>query len=79
MAHGAASFIDNIWLNLAEPNINNFLIHTDIIEHFPRVSEFPKHSGSEQSPKHVFLKMFMAENIRYFVDDLSQVNWEVMS
>lgn len=76
VTENTASLIDHIWTNQAESNTSNYIIHTDISDHFPIISRFRKTSVTEQPVKAVYRRVFSHVGINNFVDSLSQVSWD---
>lgn len=70
----SATLIDHIWSSQIENNIGNYVIHTDISDHFPIVSQF--HLGSiKQEPQFVFKRVISFTSTEKFISDLALIDW----
>ena len=69
------SLIDHIWSSKAELNVGNYIIHTDISDHFPVISRFQEGSTRTQQDGYVYKRVLSKGNIAKFVECVAQVNW----
>ena len=65
-----------MWSNQVEANHSNYVIHTDISDHYPIISSFKSYNIEKQQVKFVYRRMYGPEKLRHFVDGMSQVSWE---
>ena len=74
----SATLIDHIWASDVQLNCNNYVIQTDITDHYPVISQFKlnhtEHAYSTQMNKR-FVTMTA---LNTFNSELSQVNWDDM-
>ena len=75
VGHNTASLIDHIWSNQTELNLGNFIINTDITDHFPVVSYFRKSSLNEQAIKYAHKRVFHDDNKARFLECVSELTW----
>lgn len=76
VTNDSATLIDHIWITRTEDNIANYIIHSDITDHFPVLSQF--NSIKREPAKPVFIKkrLITQTAVEHFITDLSEVNWE---
>ena len=69
-----ATLLDHVWTSHPELNINNYIIKTDITDHYPVISLF---NMSNQKFKSTYIKKRMITEVALnkFANDLSQVTW----
>lgn len=70
----SATLIDHIWATQLEDNIGNYIIETDISDHFPTVSQF-KLVQANQEPECVYKRSVTAFSLEEFTNDLALVDW----
>lgn len=70
-----ASLIDHIWASNVEPNISNYIIKTDITDHFPVVSQFKFYYPRQPRSIHVIRRIVSQTALINFSTNLSQLNW----
>ena len=71
-----ASLIDHIWSNQIEKNISNYIIYTDISDHFPVVSCFREYVSPTQPTPRVLGRVFSPGNVSSFVQDVARLSWD---
>ena len=71
----SATLIDHIWVSQLESNISNHIIHTDITDHFPVVSQFKFHNSIKRNPVYINKRVITQTALENLSKDLSQVNW----
>lgn len=70
----SATIIDHIWSTFIENNVGNFVIKTDITDHFPVVSLF-KCNNIPSPPVYITKRTFTEEALDKFSTTLSQIDW----
>lgn len=70
----SATLIDHIWSTFVENNIGNFVIKTDITDHFPVVSSF-NCSSTPSPPTFITKRTFTQEALHTFSYTLSRRKW----
>ena len=70
-----ASIIDHIWSDQVECNLNNFIIHTDITDHFPIASQFKLPTRNKNSTKLIQKRMITEDGVNAFQQELSRYDW----
>ena len=68
-----ATLIDHIWTSNTLDNIHNFIIYTDITDHFPVCSCL--HKNSVQRPSSINKRVFSEANINTFKRQIADANW----
>lgn len=67
------TLIDHIWSSQADTNTGNFIINTEISDHYPVISQF---STTVSHKPIVFYKRIINDfTLNTFKEDLSKVNW----
>lgn len=69
-----ATLIDQIWSTQVEANIGNYIIHSDVSDHFTVVSQF-RYEPSCHPPSYSFKRIISDNALNNFRDELSSVNW----
>lgn len=70
----SATHIDHIWSTEIEGNIGNYVLQSDITDHFPTVSQFSfVHANPE--PQFVYKRLVSATSMENFNIDLGLLNW----
>ena len=70
----SATLIDHIWTSQPEENIGNYVIQTDISDHFPTVSQFRFDSSPHRS-HYISKRFYTKKSLEKFTNDLTLVNW----
>ena len=70
----SATLIDHIWSTFVENNVGNYVIKTDITDHFPVVSLF-ECSNTPSPPTFITKRTFTQEALHTFSSALSHKNW----
>ena len=75
------TLIDHIWSNCLDKLKNNFIIHTNISDHFPVFSlfDFNNYDKNHSSNRNFFsYRQFSDININNFKNDLELVTWDLV-
>ena len=75
VSNNSASLIDHIWSSEIRSNIDNFIIFTDITDHFPVVSRFKECTTPAQPASRVYKRVFSSRNVESFVDGVARLCW----
>lgn len=70
----SASLIDHIWATHLEGNTGNYIVETDISDHYPILSQF-KFDNVKQIPQYIYRRTITRLSLDKFVSDLALVNW----
>ena len=70
----SATLIDHMWSTQLAENVGNFIIQTDISDHFPILSQFKTHNVQE--PKIIWKRSITTFLLGEFLKNLALVNWE---
>ena len=68
----SATLIDHMWSTQLEENVGNFIIQTDVSDHFPILSQFKTHNVQE--PQIIWKRYVTAFSMGEFAKDLSLIN-----
>ena len=71
----SSTLIDHIWSTQIETNIANYVIKTDITDHFPVMSVFKCDKQSLFHPTYTKKRFFYQESITKFCNILTSINW----
>lgn len=71
----SATLIDHIWVTRTENNINNYILQTDITDHFPVVSQFTSCYLHKPEPVYITKRTITQAALETFINDLSEVGW----
>lgn len=74
VTHTSATLIDHIWSTQLEGNTGNYIIQTDITDHFPTISQFQL-EHAPQKPDFVFKRVITSVSLEYFIAELALQNW----
>ena len=70
----SATLIDHIWSTQIEENIGNYIIQTDITDHFPTVSQFSLEYPKPET-QFTYKRNITANSLEHFKDDLALLDW----
>lgn len=70
----SATLIDHIWTTQLDMNIGNYVIDTDISDHFPVISQF-KTRGIRPKKQIIKQRFITPSALQNFLDELSLENW----
>ena len=70
----SATPIDHIWTTQLEVNIGNYIIATDITDHFSTVSPY-KLKNIKPDPKVIQKRLITSAALQLLTDDLVRTNW----
>ena len=70
-----ATLIDHIWTSNVDSNINNFIIKTDLSDHYPVVSQFNEVLSKQNHPVYNNKRILSQTALNKFVNDIRKVNW----
>lgn len=68
-----ATLIDHIWSTQVGTNTGNFIIRTDISDHYPVISQF--NIPVCRAPTYFYKRVITDFALNNFKDDLEKVNW----
>ena len=74
ITNASATLIDHIWTTQMDKNIGNYIIDTDITDHFPILSQF-RIGDIKQKNKTIRKRLITSLTIDEFVKELSLENW----
>ncbi|KAG0718992.1 Eukaryotic translation initiation factor 3 subunit B [Chionoecetes opilio] len=73
----SATLIDPIWVSQPETNISNYIIQTDITDHFAVVSQFTDHSTGQCKPVYINKRVLTQTAVQNISNDLAEAfAWE---
>lgn len=75
VSNDSATLIDHIWTTQFEQSIGNYIIVSDISDHYPTMSQFSIEL-SKSEPQYIFKRLINTSSLNNFNDNLSQVNWD---
>ena len=70
-----ATLIDHIWTSQLESNVGNYIIHSDISDHFPIFSQFKINSSKPDTRTHINKRIITPTALEQFNNELAHVNW----
>lgn len=73
VTNNCASLIDHIWTSHFESNINNYIIYTDVSDHFAVYSQF--RNTEKNTDVYVEMRNFSERNISLFTEVVANENW----
>ena len=73
--HKTATLLDHIWTTEIELNIGNYIIHTDISDDFPVVSEFKQQNLRYNAHEYISNRIITNTSLALFSNKLAQINW----
>lgn len=71
----SATPIDHVWISLVELNVANYVVKTDITDHFPIISVFKNINTFQSCPSYMTKRFYSRHNLEKFSSLLSEENW----
>ena len=71
----SASLIDHIWTSQVETNTSNFILETDISDHFPVLSQFKFNNPIVHPVIYKEIRIYSDSSIVDFTSELQHINW----
>ena len=76
----SSTLIDQIWTSQIENNVSNYVLKTDITDHYPVISVFKCDKYLANNPTYITKRILNQDSIDKFCNILSKINWsEVMA
>lgn len=72
-----ASIIDQIWTTEIDSNMNKFIVHSDITDHFPVMSQFKQNIRDHFTniPRYIHERIICNGSINSFNNDFQLIDW----
>ena len=70
-----ATLIDQIWTSQVDNNVGNFIVQSDISDHYPIFSQF-KQEVAKSDPKSISKSVLSDIAVNYFHHELDQITWD---
>ena len=72
----SATILDHIWTTNNINNASNHIIHTDISDHFPIISQFNRSHNAGQEQTHIKKRIISKSNTDRFLECLKETRWD---
>lgn len=71
----SATLIDHIWSTQIEQNIGNYIINTDITDHFPVLSQFKHQHNPHNNTLHIMKRTITQTSLEQFYSYILNYDW----